>query len=77
MNHHLEQKEQLDAALATNVETITDLLWTMQWLKRMTDHLNMLQGNGEHAIAGLFMADLKDRRRYKVALNSVGREVGL
>jgi hypothetical protein len=77
MNHHAEQKEQLDAALAANAEAVTDLVWTMRWLKRTTDDLNMMHGNGYHPSAVKFLAELNERRKTKVALNGVGREVGL
>jgi hypothetical protein len=77
MNHHALQKEQLDAALSANAEAVTDLVWTMKWLNRMAHELNRMHGNGHHPSTATFLAELNERRKGSVALNGVGREVGL
>jgi hypothetical protein len=56
---------------------VTDLVWTMKWLKRLSHELNRMQGSGHHPSTATFLSELNERRKGSVALNGVGREVGL
>jgi hypothetical protein len=56
---------------------VTDLVWAMEWLNSLTDDLNTLHGQGYHPRTVEFLAELAERRKVKITLNSVAREVGL
>jgi hypothetical protein len=61
---------------------VNDLLWAMEWLNSHTDDLNTAwrQINDEaeeHPRSREFLDELAERRKVKITLNSVAREVGL
>jgi hypothetical protein len=69
-------------ALLTISEATTEMVWLMSWLSSMTDDLNTAwrQINDEakeHPRSREFLDELAERRRVKITLNSVAREVGL
>jgi hypothetical protein len=56
---------------------VLDLVWAMEWLDSLTDDLNKVHGRGYHPRTVEFLEELKERRKGKITLNAVAREVGL
>jgi hypothetical protein len=77
MNANTEQQQALVMALTEHGLVVTDLVWAMEWLNSLTDDLNTLYGQGYHPRTVEFLEELTERRKVKITLNSVAREVGL
>jgi hypothetical protein len=82
MNANTNKKDLLAVALTQHGLLVSDLVWAMEWLNSLTDDLNTAwrQINDEaeeHPRAREFLDELAERRKIKITLNSVAREVGL
>jgi hypothetical protein len=77
MSDTINEKDLLGTALVEHGLVVTDLVWAMEWLNSLTDDLNTLHGQGYHPRTVEFLEELAERRRVKITLNSVAREVGL
>jgi hypothetical protein len=82
MSQHTTDKDLLAMALTEHGLVVTDLVWAMEWLNSHTDDLNTAwrQINDEaeeHPRSREFLDELAERRKVKITLNSVAREVGL
>lgn len=77
MNANTEQQDPLAMALTEHGLVVTDLVWAMEWLNSFIDDLNTLHEQEYHPRAIEFLDELAERRKVKITLNSVAREVGL
>jgi len=82
MSADTSKKDLLVVALTQHGLLVSDLLWAMEWLSSLTDDLNTAwrQINDEaeeHPRSREFLDELAERRKVKITLNSVAREVGL
>lgn len=72
-----EQQDPLAMALTEHGLVVTDLVWAMEWLNSFIDDLNTLCIDDVHPRTVEFLEELAERRKIKITLNSVAREVGL
>jgi hypothetical protein len=82
MSADTSKKDLFVVALTQHGLLVSDLLWAMEWLSSLTDDLNTAwrQINDEaeeHPRSREFLDELAERRKVKITLNSVAREVGL